>query len=81
MISPARIKEVLNRKPFRPFRLCLSDGSKHDVPHPEFAWVFGGRVFIGVPGKAASTMNGLVKELAILHVTRLEELPSSKSKK
>lgn len=80
MITSERVKQLLNRRPFRPFQLCLSDGSKHQVPHPEFAWVFGGRVFIGVPGKGTET-NGAVKELAILHVTRVEELGPPKSRK
>jgi len=74
MITAARIKELLNQKPFRPFRVFLSDGWKHDVPHPEFAWVFGGRMFIGVPVKNALEWDGVVKELALLHVTRVEEL-------
>ena len=80
MMTPTRIKEILNRKPFRPFRVCLSDGSKHEVPHPEFAWVFGGRMFIGYPGKGTSNSDDRLTELAILHVTRVEELDSSKSK-
>jgi hypothetical protein len=80
MITPGRIKELLQRRPFRPFRLFLSDGSKHYVPHPEFAWVFGGRMFIGSPGKGTPYADGPLKELAILHVTRVEELDSSKPK-
>ena len=78
MITPARIKEILDRKPFRPFLLFLSDGSKHDVPHPEFAWVYGARMFIGTPGKATPYSDGLLKEIAILHVTRVEELAKAK---
>ena len=74
MITSARIKELLERRPFRPFKIFLSDGSHYEVPHPEFAWDFGGRIFIGVPAKGASDPDGIVKELAILHVTRVEEL-------
>lgn len=73
MIAPARIKELLERRPFRPFRLLMSDGSSHAVSHPEFAWAFGGRVFVGVAGRAGSADEGEVKELALLHVTRIEE--------
>ena len=69
-----RLKALLGRKPFRPIRLFLSDGSHHDVPHPEFAWVFGGRIFVGEPSDDALDAEGRVKELAILHVTRIEEL-------
>lgn len=79
MITSSRITELLHRKPFRPIRLFLSDGSRHDIPHPEFAWVFGGRVFIGVLTKGDA--GGAVKELAILHVTRVEELTPQRSKK
>jgi hypothetical protein len=79
MITPTRIGELLNRRPFQPIRLFLSDGSHHDVPHPEFAWVFGGRVFIGVPTRGGE--DGPVKEIAILHVTRIQELSPHKPKK
>jgi len=75
MITAARIREKLSSRPFRPFRLFLSDGSKHEVPHPEFAWVFGGRVFVGVPRRNGDAAGDIVKELAILHLTRIEELP------
>ncbi len=59
----------------------MSDGSSHSVPHPEFAWVFGGRVFIGVAGKGTSGANAKVKELSILRVTRFEETGTSRSRK
>ena len=81
MITPARIKELLDRRPFRPFRLFLSDGSRHVVPHPEFAWVFGGRVFVGIPGKGASEWDANVKELSLLHVTRIEEYSPRRARK
>jgi hypothetical protein len=78
MIAAGRVREMLNNRPFRPFRLFLSDGSRDDVPHPEFAWVFGGRVFVGVPGRNGDPLSGTVKELSILHLTRIEELPQRK---
>lgn len=81
MITPARLKELLNRHPFQPFRLFLSDGSRHDVPHPEFAWVYGGRIFVGTPAKGNENGAGPLKEIAILHVTRVEEFKRQKTKK
>ena len=80
MMTSARIRELLNRRPFRPFRLFLSGGSKHDVPHLEFAWVYGARVFVGVPGKNSPYEDGPLSELSILHITRVEELDSAKPK-
>jgi len=81
MITSARIRELLNRKPFRPIRLFLSDGSHHDVPHPEFAWVIGGRVFLGVPLDGDPDADVRIKELAVLHLTRVEEVGQRKPKK
>ena len=68
------MQQVLGRRPFKPVRLSLSDGSTHDIPHPEFAWVFGGRVFIGAPKGPHEMREGEVKELSILHLTSIEEL-------
>lgn len=48
------------------------------MPRPEFAWVFGGRVFIGVASSPGSHAGGSVKELAILDLTRIEELAPQK---
>jgi hypothetical protein len=81
MMTPQRIKELLGQKPFRPFKLFLSDGSSHIVPHPEFAWVYGARIFIGSAANGSPYAVGPLKELAILHVTRVEEVKARKSKK
>ena len=81
MITAGRIREMLNTRPFRPFRLFLSDGSHHDVPHPEFAWVFGGSIFVGVPARNGDVFDAYVKELSILHVTRAEKLPPGKKQR
>ena len=79
MVSARHIREYLQAKPFRPFRLHLSDGSGHEVPHPEFAWVFGSTVFVGVAAKSTRAPEDFVKQTAILHVTRIERLPAAKA--
>jgi hypothetical protein len=80
MFTARRIREYLQAKPFKPFRLFLSDGSRQQVPHPEFAWVFGSTVFIGVAGKSIKTPEGFVKQISILHVTRIEHVQAAKAK-
>jgi hypothetical protein len=45
------LREVIHAAPFRPFALCLADGTRVDVPHPDFiAHPPGGRtaVVVGV---------------------------------
>jgi len=80
MITARQIREYLQAKPFKPFRLFLSDGSNHEVPHPEFAWVFGSTVFVGVAGKSTKTPEDFVKQISILHVTRIERQRAAKTK-
>ena len=79
-MTARQIREYLQAKPFKGFRLFLSDGSSHEVPHPEFAWVFGSTVFIGVAGKSTKTPEDFVKQVAILNITRIERLPAPKTK-
>jgi hypothetical protein len=80
MITARQIREYLQARPFRPLRLFLSDGSSHEVPHPEFAWVFGSTVFVGVAGKSTKAAEDFVKQISILHVTRIERLPAPHAK-
>jgi hypothetical protein len=80
VITSRQIRAYLEAKPFRPFRLFLSDGSRHEVPHPEFAWVFGSSVFVGVAGNGTRQPDMYVKELSLLHVTRIEKVSARKSK-
>ncbi|CAG0968156.1 hypothetical protein PHYC_01097 [Phycisphaerales bacterium] len=46
-MSPERIKEVYETRPFVPFRLRLGDGTVVPVPHPELMAFFpGGRTIV-----------------------------------
>ena len=81
MITTARIREYLKATPFQPFRVYLSDGSHHDVPHPEFAWLLGSRLYVAWIVKERGMEDPAVRELAILHITRIEPLPRRTAKK
>ena len=81
MITAAHLQELFHQKPFEPFRIFMSDGSHHDVPHPEFAWVFGSRVFVGVAAGPSAKTGGQVKQLSLLHISRIEPFAPSKAKK
>ena len=43
-----KLREALRKQPFEPFTICLTDGRKFQVKHPEFVAVFpdGDRTFI-----------------------------------
>lgn len=80
MITARQIREPFSARPFRPFGLFLSEGFSHDVPHLEFAWMFGSSVFVGVSGRSTKHPEDYLKEIAILHITRIEKLPAEKAK-
>ena len=43
------LREVIHAAPFRPFALCMADGTRVDVPHPDFiAHPPGGRTAVVV---------------------------------
>jgi len=48
-MSPEKLQQHLRRQPFQPFRVFLSDGSSHDVRHPEMALVGRREVVIAIP--------------------------------
>jgi len=81
MISAPELREHLAAKPFKPFRIYLSDGSKHDVPHPEFAWVFGNSLYVGKTGDLPFGLGDFARQISILHITRLEPIPRRAAKK
>ena len=48
-MRPEDIREFLQKKPFQPFRLTLTDGRTYEVRHPEMAMVGRSAVAIGLP--------------------------------
>lgn len=70
---PSQIREHLSRVPFKPLRICLSDGSSHSVHHPENAIVTQYDIAIAIEGESG----GLPERLVFCdpaHVTRIEPL-------
>ena len=76
MFNAEQIRELLKTKPFRPFRLCLSDGSAYEITNHDMALVSRSAVEIGVHPDP----NGIVERFvrcAILHITRVEDLQAA----
>ena len=62
------IREWLNRRPFEPFLLALSNGETYPVKHPENVIVLKTRLIIGYPE------TDLVVHVSLLHVNSLKPL-------
>ena len=38
-MTSERLRKLVTAQPFRPFRVCMSNGPSYDVKHPEFVAV------------------------------------------
>ena len=74
MISANLLRERLQQRPFRPLKVCLADGSQHVVQKPDVACLFGSRLFVGIRGADSLSDKSAVKELHLMHITRIEDV-------
>lgn len=64
------IREYVDRRPFEPFVLRLSNGEKYEVRHPENIIILKTRLVIGYPEIDR------VVQVGLLHVNSIETLQS-----
>jgi hypothetical protein len=70
-VRPQDILNLLQRRPFEPFRLYLSDGSVFEVRHPELAMVGRSTVLIGLPSPdTAEPVFDRFVNCALVYITR-----------
>ncbi len=73
MITAKHLRELLQAKPFRPFRILMSDGGRYDITHHDMAWVTRNTVEVGI-NLDAEGFAEYVSRCSILHIARLEDL-------
>jgi len=73
-MRPQDITALLERTPFVPFRLHLSNGQVFDVKHPDFVWVFRSRLELAVPAPEDEKIKDHSEHISLLHIARIEEL-------
>ena len=66
----------MHARPFRPFRLCLSDGRHYDIVHHDMALVGKNVVDVGINFDADGFAESFAR-CSILHITNLEDLPET----
>lgn len=69
-------KDLMEARPFQPFKIHMSDGSTYEVPHHEAAFVTRNYLEIGLDPDSDKFHGRLVK-CSILHITQVEELPTA----
>lgn len=75
MITALELKERMDLQPFKPFRICMSDGKTYDITNHDMMFVKRNAVLVGIEFDDNSIAERLV-ECALLHITRVEDIPT-----
>jgi hypothetical protein len=75
-MRPDDVVEMLREKPFRPFRIHLSDGTVYEIRHAELVKVGRSKAMIFFPtmDEPHAVFERYVSA-SLLHITRLEPVP------
>lgn len=67
-----QIKEFLDTRPFKPLRICMSDGVSITIGHPELVWVARDIVAIGTGLDKPTGLPDKVRFCSPEHIVRVE---------
>jgi hypothetical protein len=73
-MPPEELLRRLQNRPFAPFRIHLTDGTRYDVPHPEMVLPARRSLEIGLPNDPAQPIADRVVTVALVHIVRFEPL-------
>ncbi len=72
-MGPEDMREFLQKKPFQPFRLTLTDGRTYEVRHPEMVMVGRSAVAIGLPApNDPRPVYDRLVTVSLLHIMQVE---------
>lgn len=71
-MSPADIRILTKRKPFRPFRVVTSDGTIYEVRHPDLVMIGLSSIIIGYPSDQDPEAYSRSDIVSLRHIIRLE---------
>jgi hypothetical protein len=76
MFDAKQIKKLMTAQPFKPFRICMSDGKTYDITNHHGALVTRQYVDVGVD----YDQHGIPADFAycaISHITRIQDLQAA----
>lgn len=74
-MTASKLVKRLDRKPFEPFRICVSSGESYDVLNPQMVALAKSRVFIALPNADRPAL------VSYLHIAALETLSNGHSRR
>ena len=75
MLTSDDIRAKVRRQPFAPVRIRTSDGESYDVHHPDLIMIGRRALIVGTAAPDDPATFEQTAEVAILHVTAIEDLP------
>jgi hypothetical protein len=75
-MRPNDILRLLQRQPFRPFRLYILENTVFEIRHPEMAMVGRSTLALSIPTDSDSEHEIVI---ALMHITRMEPITASQS--
>jgi hypothetical protein len=76
-MRPDEFRALLDDRPFRPFRVTLTDGRTYDVMHPELALVGRSVVVIGLVDSSPQRVADRLVTVSLLHVMQTEPIETA----
>ncbi len=73
------IRNRVKRAPFQPLRVTTSAGETFDITHPDLVWIGNRSLMIGLPMRTRPDVFDRYVEVALMHVTSIEDLPTAES--
>jgi hypothetical protein len=74
-MHPDDLRALLQRQPFRPFRLVLTNNRTHEIRHPGFAALSRRLLRISVPDASETPSAEEAVGVALVHIVRYAFLP------
>ena len=68
------LQRKLHERPFRPFRMHLSDGAAYDVTHPELLLLGRRSLVLGLAVRPEDTFYQRAVDIDLLHIVRIEPI-------
>ncbi len=77
MFTPEEIETRVRERIFVPFRIVTSSGESFEIRHPNLIMVGERLLYVGLASPQKPTIFNRVSQVAIAHVTALEDLPQA----
>ncbi len=78
-MSHEDVLDITRRRPFKPFRLFITDGSVYEVRHPELFMLGLRSAVVGLPRDPEQTVYERAVTVDLVHITQLEPLEKATS--